>query len=95
MNISPPTQVLSIVIDPFADNKVKELERVVRELSDQIQSLLNWQRDIHRFLQYPVFTKLRFSPRPDLSSPAEGDIYYDEDDNKFKGYNGTSFDDLN
>ena len=94
MNLQPPSEFYPARVERY-DNPEEERERlkdVIRELSDQVQTLLQWQRDVYRFLLYPAFSKLRFSPLPDISKPSEGDVFYDSDDKTVKAYNGSSWD---
>ncbi len=89
MNILPPHEFGPISISK--DDTQDDLIDKIHQLSSQIQILLDWQRDVYRFLMYPTFSKLRFYPRADVSSPSEGDIFYDSDDNTFKGYDSTAW----
>lgn len=61
-----------------------------------IEDLNAWAVELWNFLKYPHFHVIRFVPRSDRTSPNEGDVYYDSDDDKLKVRNGSaSWDDCN
>jgi len=65
------------------------------ESEEAIRQLAQWCRDVYKFLQYPVFHKVRLYPwTSNDTDPSEGDIIYNSTDDKFRGYT-TSFEDFN
>lgn len=52
--------------------------------------------DLYHFLQHPAFQSVRLIPQSDPPSEvgdgltySKGEVYYDSDDDKFKGYTGS------
>ena len=96
MNILPPSEILPVKLEKSEtpEQRIEELEKALREVSHQLQILLEWQRDIYRFLLYPVFEKIKFKPISSITTGYEGDVYYDSDDDTFKGYDGSTWNDF-
>ena len=57
--------------------------------TENIEELRQWCEELYRFLQYPVFPALRLYPRASASDDVKGGMFYDSDDDKFKGYTGS------
>jgi hypothetical protein len=56
-----------------------------------LEELQEWCDSLYEFLKYPAFHVLRFVPRADAPGAIEGNIYYDEDDEKLKVYDSDSW----
>ena len=54
----------------------------------------DWMMEAYEFLKYPHFHQIRLVPRSNASESEKGVLYMDDDDDKAKIHNGTSFQDL-
>lgn len=57
--------------------------------TEDITELKKWIDELYRFLQYPVFHSIRLYPRATASKNEKGAMFYDSDDDLFKGYTGS------
>jgi len=58
-------------------------------VTNDINELRVWCEDLYRFLQHPVFHAIRLYPRAAGAVSEKGAMFYDSDDDKFKGYIGS------
>ena len=52
--------------------------------SADVEELRSWCKEVYEFLKYPSFHVIRFLPQSDSPNTAEGNVYYDSDDDKLK-----------
>jgi hypothetical protein len=57
--------------------------------TDDVKELTAWCEELYEFLKHPVFHAIRLYPRAAGASDVKGEMFYDSDDDKFKGYIGS------
>ena len=58
-----------------------------------LEELQAWCDELYEYLKYPTFHVIRFVPRSAAPDTVEGNVYYDEDDDKLKVYDSDSWND--